>query len=139
MELKTSFLGHYDLNTWLSTIFYTAFILLVFKFSKAPKFKNGFTWKFFFNDNAYDLILNACITVLILRTGDGLIHFLYETVNNKLLSKFEIVLNPDGMDVVMAISFMTTIISYVIHKYWRKPISKKVAEKMHIHNENCKH
>ena len=130
---------HYEFGIWVKTILWTAFLLIVFKFSKAPKFNKGFKWKHFVNDNSYDLVLNICISIILLRTGDKFIHWLYGVFNKTLLNSFTFKLDADSTDVVMTISLITLPISYVIHKFWRKPISKKVEQEMHVHNDNCKH
>jgi|GEM_PF-5511252 len=138
MNFLEAFFGHHNLAIWLATIFWTILILFVYKMNKAPRIGEGFKIGYFINDNLYDFILNVGLASVMLRAGDGLIHAVYGFVNDKLLSGFDFRLDPDGMDVVIMVSIIVMPLSYVIHRF-RKPVSKNVAEKMHIHNENCKH
>jgi len=128
--------GHHGVWTWIGVLIVGFFIHLAYKLHLAPNKKGGFKWWYFWNDNSLDFIKNTILSFVILRLGDGAIHSLFGFIKEQV-PKFP--LDGEGMDLVVSVSVLSTALSVILHKFVRKPISKKVAKEMHEHNENCKH
>lgn len=131
-----SIFGHHGIWTWIGVLVVGFFIQLTYKLHKAPNSKNGFKWSYFWNDNALDFIKNTMLSFVVLRLGDEPIHELFKWIAAKI-DWFP--LNGEGMDIVIMVSLVSTLISYLLHKFVKQPISKKVKEEMHEHNVNCNH
>lgn len=132
---------HYDLPTIMLTLLFTLIIVVMYLARNAPKIGQGFKLGFFITDNLYRIIFNVCLTAYLLVGGEWIIHFLYEALNKHLLSKWDLILKADGSNGVFGISLISSVLSYFIFKLW-KPVEKykkQINEKMHVHNENCKH
>lgn len=136
-EAIETIFGHHSLSTWIGVIIWSCLILFTYKIFNAPSRKQGFTWKYFFNDNTRDFMLNMLISFLILRLGDTQIHKLFNWIKGKFSE--DIPLDGEGMDIVILVSLLSVPVSVYLHHKWRKPISKKIEEEMHVHNENCGH
>ena len=136
-EISNIFLGHYNIVIWLGTLFWSAFIIFAYKLFHAPNKENGFTWRYFWNDNTRGLLLNLIISIVLLRMGHDAIHSVYDWINGKFADTP--ILDPDSMDVVILVALISTPISIFLHHKWKKPISKEVEKEMHVHNANCGH
>lgn len=128
--------GHHSIWTWIGVSIVGFFIQFTYKLHLAPNRKNGFKWRYFWNDNALDFIKNALLSFSILRLGDHSIHSLFVWINEQIPN---FPLDGKGMDIVITVSILSSVFSVILHKYLKKPISKELAKEMHVHNENCKH
>lgn len=128
MKLLHELLGEHTVEIWLAGVFWSimgiAFIKVYF-YNR----KNKFSLKCWLNDNLRDVILGLIASLLILRLGDYVIHFLRDRFNFTI---------PETTDFVVYMIIISGSIQVYLHKK-RKPLSKNVENEMHVHNENCKH
>ena len=128
MELLHQLLGEHAIEVWLAGVFWSLLGIIAVKLYFLNS-KVKFSFKFWINDNGLDVVKGMFWAVVILRLGDYVIHLMRD--------KFEITI-PETTDFVIYMIVISGIIQYKLHKN-RKPLSKRVSEEMHIHNENCKH
>lgn len=128
--------GHHSIWVWLGIALWGFAIQLRYKLFFAPSKKDGFKWSYFWNDNTLDFITNLILSFIILRLGDNSIHNLFVWIKEQIPA---FPLDGEGMDIVISVSVLSVVISAILHKIFRKPISKKVKQEMHVHNENCRH
>jgi len=129
-------IGHHGIWTWIGVLFCGFWIQFTYKLHLAPNKKNGFKWRYFWNDNTLDFIKNAVLSFAILRLGDSAIHQLFGWIK-KQIPNFP--LDGEGMDIVITVSLLSVVLSAVLHKYVKVPIRKTIKDEMHVHNENCNH
>lgn len=134
-EVKIIF-GHHSIWTWIGVLIVGFFIQLTFKLHKAPNKKSGFKWGYFWNDNALDFIKNTLLSFGLLRIGDEPIHELFSWVSEKI-DWFP--LKGEGMDIVVMVGLLSSLVSFLLHKFVKTPISKEIKKEMQVHNANCKH
>lgn len=128
--------GHHGFWEWFAILLWGFLIQFTYKMHLAPNREGGFKWKYFWNDNTLDFVKNAILSFIILRVGDKQIHNLFVLIKEEI-PRFP--LDGEGMDVVISVSVISVVLSAILHRFFKKPISKAVAQKMHVHNENCGH
>lgn len=131
---NTIFFGHYNWATYFSGMFWSLVGAMFVKgwFFPTDSVK-GLSWGrrmvFWLNDNSKNVGMVVLWSLVILRAGDEAAH-----IFEKLLT-FELPEIADSVVMTMVISGVT---QYFRHKK-RKPISEKVQQEMHEHNEHCNH
>lgn len=128
MELLHQLLGEHAIEIWVAGMFWSLLGIIAVKLWFLNS-KVKFSLKFWLNDNLIDVIKGMFWALVILRLGDYILHL----AEDKL--KWTI---PETTDFVIYMIVISGFIQYKLHKN-RKPISKTVAEQMHVHNEHCKH
>jgi len=127
-ELAHQLLGEHAVEVWIAGIWWSFLGIVAVKlYYLNPKVK--FSFKFWINDNFLDVVKGLFWALIILRLGDYIIHLAQDKLDWSI---------PETTDFVIYMIVISGFIQYKLHKK-RKPVSKKIAQEMHIHNENCKH
>jgi hypothetical protein len=128
MELLKQLLGEHAIEVWIAGMFWSLLGIVAVKLYFLNS-KVKFNFKFWANDNLIDVVKGMFWAMVILRLGDYILH-LAETKLNWTI--------PETSDFVIYMIVISGSIQYYLHRN-RKPISKKIEEEMHVHNENCGH
>jgi|TARA_Y100000310_G_C20704425_1_gene834131 hypothetical protein len=128
MELIHQLLGTYAIEVWIAGMFWSLLGILAVKLYYVPS-NVKFNLKFWLNDNLVDVLKGLFWALVILRLGDYVLHLAEDKLNWTI---------PETTDFVIVMIVISGFIQYKLHQN-RKPISKKVQQQMHVHNENCKH
>lgn len=119
-------LGQHLLSVWSAGLIWCIIGISLVKAYFFDRKKNN-KLKFYLNDNAQDVILGIIICLILLRLGDYAFN-VAEHLGYTL---------GDTTDFVAWMIPISCIVQYKLHKR-RKPISNKIANQMHFHNENEK-
>jgi len=132
MEEVNTFFGEHALDIWGSGIVWTIigiFAIKIYYLVAGGVTLNSFSFKYWINENFFDVLLGFVMSLLILRGGDALVHW----GQNKLGWTI-----PDTQDFVIVMIAISGLLQIFLHKI-RKPASERMEQQRHVHNENCNH
>lgn len=128
MEFLNQLLGSHAIEVWGAGLVWSFIGIIAVKLWHIRKGVE-FNFKFWVNDNTIDVAKGMFWALVILRLGDTAIHLAKEKFG------FDF---PETTDFVIFMLIISGLIQLRLHKN-RKAISKDLKDKMHKHNENCKH